>query len=163
MRCTLRRGAAVLAVAWLLAAPAARADAPAKPSPWGYAVANELMSPYCPGRTLADCPSDQAAELRRWILAQEEKGRSRADVEAELYQRYGDGILQAPRPEGFGLAAYVIPTVAFLAGGTVVGLFLRRQRAGGAAALAAPRAAAPLDPELDRLLDEEMRRTESRD
>ncbi len=159
MRSILRRAPALLLALWLLAPLAARADSGSDGSPWAYAVANELMSPYCPGRTLADCPSDQAAQLRRWILDQEQKGRSRADVESELYARYGDVIRQAPRPDGFGLAAYVIPTVAFLAGGTLVGLFLRRQRS----ALAAPHAAVPLDPELDRLIEEEMRRAEPLD
>jgi len=163
MRSTLRWAMAVLAAAFFLAPLAARAEAAPTGASWGYAVANELMSPYCPGRTLADCPSDQAAQLRRWILDQEQKGRSRADVEAELYARYGDVILQAPRTDGFGLAAYVIPALAFVAGGTIVGLFLRRQRRGAGGALAAPHAAAPIDPELDRLLEEEMRRAEPLD
>ncbi len=31
---------------------------------WHYDVWNTTMSPFCPGRTLLDCPSGQAAELR---------------------------------------------------------------------------------------------------
>ena len=44
---------------------------------WVYDVANELMSPFCPGRTLADCPSPDAASLRMWIAVQAAAGRSR--------------------------------------------------------------------------------------
>lgn len=112
------------------------------------------MSPFCPGRVLIDCPSPQAAELRAWIAAQEAAGRSRADVEAQLYAQFGDVILQAPKAQGFGLAAYAIPLLAFAAGGGVVWLFLRRQRRAGSAP--APLAAA--DPEIERQIDEELAR-----
>jgi hypothetical protein len=43
---------------------------------WSYEMWNDLMSPFCPGRTLADCPSDKAEELRQWIVDQEAGGRS---------------------------------------------------------------------------------------
>lgn len=149
----VRIASALLLVAALLgAAPAA----PAADEPYALELYNETMSPYCPGRTLMDCPSGQAAELRAWIAAQEQAGRPRADVEAELYERYGDAILQAPRPEGFGLAAYLLPIFAFVAGGAIVWLFLRRQAAGRPAP-ATPGPRAPLDPELERRIDEELR------
>ena len=142
----------LLAGALLVVAPAA----PAADEPYALELYNESMSPYCPGRTLMDCPSEQAAELRGWIADQERAGRSRGDVEAELYQRYGDVILQAPRAEGFGLAAYLLPLAAFLAGGAIVWLFLRRQAAGRPVP-APPGPRAPLDPELERRIDEELR------
>ena len=81
------------------------APASAQPEGWAYELSGEMMSPFCPGRTLADCPSPQADSLRMWILVQEAAGRSRPDVEEELYERYGDVILAAPRAEGIGIAA----------------------------------------------------------
>ena len=105
----------------LWAGPAA-----AEPEPWAYQVWRETMSPYCPGRTLADCPSSQADTLRLWIQLQEAAGRSREDVEAELVERYGDAVLPAPRARGLGMAAYLLPAAAFVAGGAVVLVFLRR-------------------------------------
>jgi cytochrome c-type biogenesis protein CcmH len=114
------------------------------------------MSPYCPGRSLLDCTSGQAAELRAWIAEQEKAGRRREDVEAQLYDQFGDVILQAPKASGFGLAAYVIPVVGVAAGALVLVIFLRRQAGSVQSAPAA--VATPLDPELDRLIDEEMRR-----
>jgi cytochrome c-type biogenesis protein CcmH/NrfF len=123
---------------------------------FGHALARELMSPFCPGRALSDCPSAEAASLRAWILVQAAAGRSREDVLAELLERYGEQILAAPRPRGFGLTAYAIPIGAFLGGGALVALFLRRQtRESGAASR--PRAA-PLPAELERLVDQELER-----
>jgi len=123
---------------------------------WHYDMWNSMMSPYCPGRTLLDCPSGQATELRTWIADQEAAGRGREDVEAELYEQFGDVILQAPKATGFGLAAYLIPVVGVALGALVLVIFLRRQTAPAQPA-SAPVAIAP-DPELDRLIDEEMAR-----
>jgi len=143
-------GALVLS-AWLLAASAAPG---AQDDPgWSYQLWNELMSPFCPGRTLADCPSEQAEKLREWIVAQEEQGRDREDVTGELFRSFGDVLRQAPAAEGVGLAAYVIPIAIFCAGGGLVALFLARRRG---AALAGPPRVAVVDPDLQRTLDEEI-------
>jgi cytochrome c-type biogenesis protein CcmH/NrfF len=142
----------------LLAAPS---EGRAAPEGWAYEVAAELMSPFCPGRTLADCPSDQAKSLVLWIVVQEAAGRTRADVEEELFARYGEVMRPAPRAEGIGLTAYVIPALAFAGGGALVGAFLMRQtRARQAAeAVAAAVPALPPDPELERLVDQELARS----
>ena len=122
---------------------------------WAYEMANELMSPYCPGRSIADCPSPQAQTLRMWLIVQEASGRPRAEVEAELISRYGESMLGAPRARGFGLTAYAIPVAVVAAGAGLLSWFLRRQthapKAGGAEL-----ASASLDPELERLLDEKL-------
>ncbi len=147
----VRAAAFGLGVALLAAAPAG-----AEESEWGYALANELMSPYCPGRALAECPSPQAEELRGWILDQERAGVSREQVEAQLYAQWGDSLLQAPRAEGVGLVAYFIPGVVILAGGALVAVFLRRQRR-EPAERPAPARLAPVDDDLERQVEEELR------
>lgn len=96
-------------------------------SAWGYGLWHELMSPYCPGRALADCPSPAAEDLRTWIVEQAEAGRSKEEVEAVLFGKFGDEIRQAPKAEGFGITAYALPILVFLAGGALVAIFLRRQ------------------------------------
>jgi cytochrome c-type biogenesis protein CcmH/NrfF len=140
-----------------LALVAATASPAAAEQGWGYELANELMSPYCPGRALAECPSPQAGELRQWILDQESAGVPRAQVEAQLFQRWGDQLRQAPRATGVGLVAYLIPIFVLIAGGGLVALFLRRQRE-GAAPSAVPRLA-PVDPDLERQLEDELRKS----
>ena len=114
----------------VLAGGTATAQAADEPN-WAYELWHDLMSPYCPGRTLAECPSPAADELRLWILTQAAAGADRSEVEASLYARFGDQIRTTPRAEGWGLAAYVIPALAFLAFGGVVLLVLRRLVGGG--------------------------------
>ena len=135
------------------AATAADAEATAEPEGWAYKISHDLMSPFCPGRTLSACTSPQADDLRMWLIVQEASGRSREDVEAELFERYGDVLRPAPRATGFGLAAYVFPFIAFLAGGVIVAVFLRRQTR--AAATSAPSLQLS-DPELERIIDQEL-------
>ena len=120
---SLALGLALLALAG--AAPHAKAN-----QGWAYEMANELMSPYCPGRTVADCPSPQAQTLRMWLIVQEAAGRPRAEVEAELIARYGESVLGAPRARGFGLTAYLIPVAVVAAGAALLVWFLRRQTRG---------------------------------
>lgn len=133
-------------------------DAPA----WAYAMAHELMSPYCPGRTLAECPSPQATSLRFKILMQAASGASEAEVREMLAQQYGDVLLAAPRAEGWGLSAYVIPIAFFLLGGPVVILIIRRLTGAGhdandRKAATPPAQAAPIvDAELESQLEKEL-------
>ena len=112
--------AALLALA--LVAPVALAESAetGEPAGWAWSYFNEVMSPFCPGRTLSACTSGQADTLRMWILVQEAAGRSQEDVHAELLAKYGDVVLSAPRPAGFGVTAYALPALFFLGGGLVV-------------------------------------------
>jgi cytochrome c-type biogenesis protein CcmH/NrfF len=147
-------GLAGIAAALLLGISTAAPNAAAEElEGWAYKVPNELMSPFCPGRTLSACTSPQADELRMWLIVQEASGRTREDVEAELFERYGDVLRPAPRAEGFGLTAYLFPVLAFLAGGVIVAVFLSRQSRAAATAKAS---SAPSDPELERIIDQEL-------
>jgi cytochrome c-type biogenesis protein CcmH/NrfF len=145
-----------LALGWLLVPVAQGADS------YGYDLPKQLLSPWCPGRTLADCPSPNAESVRLWILVQEAAGRSEDEVTADLLDRFGDQILGAPKAEGVGLTAYLAPATAFLIGGGLVFVFLRRQarqaRLLASEVLAVDGPDAPLDPELERLVDEDLAR-----
>jgi len=137
------------------------------PSPasaeWGYTLIDEMMSPYCPGRALSECPSPDAEKLRVWILDQEKAGRTQEEVSEELYSQFGEALRQAPKAEGVGVIAYVIPMAVFGLGGLLVAFLLAR-KSGGAAAGSSAAGGAPLqasgpaisDEELERELDEEL-------
>jgi cytochrome c-type biogenesis protein CcmH/NrfF len=153
---------AVLLGGLLLVGPLA-AEAAAEEEGWGYELANELMSPFCPGRALAECPSPSADELRVWILDQERAGVPRADVEAELYARWGDALRQTPRAEGVGLVAYAVPVVVVLSGAGLLWLFLGRRRPREESSAQAPSSASapspgalPADADLEARLEREL-------
>lgn len=123
-------------------------------------LSNELMSPYCPGRTIASCPSGNARKLEDQILAEAQAGKTREEIEQGLVERFGPQIIgYAPQPVVlYGAAA------AGLAGLLVLGwaarTWRRRSRAVPAAAGASPATAAatslsPRDRDrLDDALDE---------
>jgi cytochrome c-type biogenesis protein CcmH/NrfF len=134
----------------LAAAPPALAE-----EGWSADMVDELMSPYCPGRTLRSCPSPDAGELIVWIESQEQAGRDRQSVYQQLLSEFGEEIRQAPVASGIGAAAYAIPVLAFLAGGALVAVFLRRQ----GKANTEPAASHAVDQELERLVDEELERS----
>lgn len=160
---TSRAFSSLLLVAALLG-PALADAQQGEAAGWGYSLAHELMSPFCPGRTLAQCTSPQAQQLRQWILMQEAAGASRDEVQANLFERYGDAIRSAPKAEGWGLSAYVLPLVFFLGGGGLLFFFLRRlvrkaprpAAPGFDADSPAPRGSALQEAELERLVDEEL-------
>ena len=126
-----------------------------EPEGWAYTLSNDLMSPFCPGRTLAECPSPQADELRLWIILQEAAGRGQEDVEQELYARYGEVLRSAPEARGFGITAYALPIAVFVGGGFVVVWVLRRMTAKPEASVEP--AFASTDSDFERLIEEERR------
>lgn len=62
-------------------------------------LSHDLMSPYCPGRTIATCPSPQARKLEAHILERAMDGKTRPEIEAELAARFPDIRGYVGRPE----------------------------------------------------------------
>lgn len=60
-------------------------------------LSQELRCLQCQNQTLADSPSDIAADLRREIREQIKAGKTDKEIVAFLTQRYGDFILYRPR------------------------------------------------------------------
>jgi cytochrome c-type biogenesis protein CcmH/NrfF len=101
-----------------------------------HELSHDLMSPYCPGRTIASCPSPQARKLEAHILEQAESGKSREQIETSLVARFPDIRGYVGRPE----ILYGTALFALLA---IIGLSLAARRwvrrtaaASGAAAVA---------------------------
>jgi len=79
-------------------------------------IENNVLSPYCPGRLLRDCPSGAASILKAEIRQEIVAGKSESEIIESLYQRFGEEIRGAPSAEGFGLVAWVAPIVFVLLG-----------------------------------------------
>jgi len=43
-------------------------------------IENQVLSPYCPGRLLRDCPSSKASELKQSIRTDLSNGKSRNEI-----------------------------------------------------------------------------------
>ena len=101
-------------------------------------LSHDLMSPYCPGRTIATCPSPQARKLENTILEQAMAGKTRVEIETQLAARFPDIRGYIGRPE----IIYGTAVGALLA---IIGLFLAARRWVGhsrASAMASAAAAA---------------------
>ncbi len=114
-----------------------------------YALSKELMSPFCPGRTLADCPSPSALAVREEIREKVEAGVAIEAIRRELEERFGSAVRATPR----GPLGWLIPTGVLMLGagglGFALSRLLRRDRV--------PREDR-LPPDLVREADEEFRR-----
>lgn len=84
-------------------------------------LSHDLMSPYCPGRTIATCPSPQARKLEQHILTQAQEGKSRVEIESALAERFPDIRGYVGRPE-------IIYGTALLALLAIVGLVVVGRR-----------------------------------
>jgi cytochrome c-type biogenesis protein CcmH/NrfF len=108
----------------LLLSPAAAAEP--SPSDVATSVAQNVMSPFCPGLTLHDCPSDAAVDLRARIEGWAREGWSRTAIMTRLRNEYGPAVAAAPDPRGRGLVAWLLPLAAVVAGALVVTVRARR-------------------------------------
>ncbi len=109
-------------------------------------LSHDLMSPYCPGRTIATCPSPQARKLENNILDQALAGKTRVEIETQLAARFPDIRGYIGRPE-------IIYGTALVALVAIIGLVLAARRWVGhsrAAASKAASAAAAADLAADR-------------
>ncbi|MCC6164845.1 MAG: cytochrome c-type biogenesis protein CcmH [Acidobacteria bacterium] len=70
-------------------------------------LAARLMSPYCPGLTLAACPSGAATTLRMDIARRLSDGETPEAIVDDLVARFGDEIRGMPSTRGIGLGLWL--------------------------------------------------------
>ena len=126
-------------------------------------VFHSLMSPYCPDKLIANCPSSKAAEMREDIRERIAAGESAADIREELVSMYGETVRAAPRARGFNLLVWVLPPLAVLVGAILSVVWLRKRSVPILVdAESASRPTPAIDDEARERLEEELRRMESR-
>ncbi len=104
-------------------------------------LSQDLMSPYCPGRTIASCPSPNARKLEAFMLAEAKAGKGRAEIEGELVKRFPDIQGYVGRPELlWGTALGAILAIVALA--WAARRWVARGRVGAPAAVAGSMGAA---------------------
>jgi cytochrome c-type biogenesis protein CcmH len=138
--------AVVLALAAVAPASAAR--------PSLAKLESEIMCPVCK-TPLDQSDSPAATRIKQLISGWIRQGKSEQQIKSMLVASYGESILASPPKKGFDLLVWVLPLVGITAAALVLGaLALRWSRSRDPAA--AP--AGPVDPELERRLDEELAR-----
>jgi len=144
--------ARVLVVGALVACGAASASGP----PNAADLEAELVCPVCE-TTLDQSTAPVAQRMKTFIRVRIAAGDTEQEIKDALVDEFGKGVLATPPRSGFGLLAWLLPLAAVLAGAIAVGLLIRswsRRRA-------PPEDELPLDPQLDRLVDEELARFDS--
>jgi cytochrome c-type biogenesis protein CcmH len=154
---------AAACAALVLALPLAGTAAASEAHPTLAELEGEVMCPIC-HTTLDQSNSAAAARIKAFIVRRIRAGDTKSAIKRELVDQFGPAILAEPPKHGFDLLAWLLPIVGILGGALVLGFaawrWSRRRGpepelvlSGGGAAL--PR---PLDPELERRLDDELRR-----
>jgi cytochrome c-type biogenesis protein CcmH len=137
----------------VLAAPALASER----HPTQGELEGEVMCPTC-HTTLDQSDSPIAQRMKAFIARRIAAGDTRSQIEDKLSAQFGPSVIERPATHGFDLLAWLLPLVALLGGALVVG-FAAWRWSRSRAPTPAP-AGPPLDPELDRRVDEELERFE---
>ena len=150
----------MLLAALALGVPAAVAS---EQHPTLQELEGQVMCPTC-AVPLDQSTSAAANRIRVFIIKRIEAGDTRTEIIDKLVAQFGPGIRAAPAASGFGLLAWVLPLVALLGGGALVGVYAwrwsRSREPAPAGGSPQQNGRAPLDPELERRLEEELARFE---
>jgi cytochrome c-type biogenesis protein CcmH len=137
----------------LLAALAAVGVAAAAP-PNAADLEAEIVCPVCE-TTLDQSTAPIAERMKAFIRTRIARGDSEQEIKDALVAEFGTEVLAEPPGGGFGLLAWLLPLAA-LVGGAVAVAFLVRSWSRRRARETVPDE--PLDPDLERLVDEELAR-----
>jgi len=94
-------------------------------------LAMHLRCVVCQNQTVAESNAPLAADMRREIRAQLEKGRSEAEVVAFFEQRYGSFVSYTPPFKPSTWLLWGAPFLALAAGFALLGATLRNRRSPG--------------------------------
>ena len=144
--------AALLLVLALALAPVAAAS---ENHPTLGELEGEVICPTC-HTTLDQSSSPIAARMKLFIAARIRAGDTKSEIERKLVAQFGPEVIAKPSRHGFDLVAWLLPLVLLIGGAVAVAVAVWRWRNAPARAPAPP--AEPLEPELERRVDEELAR-----
>lgn len=149
---------AVIALVTLLAAGCGGED---DATPTLAELETELICPTCQ-TTLELSNSPVAERMRVFIRERIAAGDTESEIKDALVADFGEGVLAAPPKQGFNLLAWVLPLAAGALAVAALAVALRRwsrvRREEVAETSPSANGRPPLDPELERRVDEELAR-----
>jgi cytochrome c-type biogenesis protein CcmH len=119
---------------------------------------DELICPTCK-TTLDQSDAPVARQIKAHVARRVAQCASKQEIKDELVADFGPSVLAAPPREGFHWLAWLLPIVGLLGAAAVVTVLVwqwSRTRAVGAVAESNGRL--PLDPEVERRIDQELAR-----
>ena len=135
IRRTTAHSTAIALLAWLALAlvPAAGAQPtqPAEPQASLPDIEDEVMCPVCGTLLELASESPQAQQERALIRDLIAQGYTKDQIKEALVAEYGEDVLATPDTEGFDLAAWLVPAVAFVGAALAIFVGLRRWRRSG--------------------------------
>jgi cytochrome c-type biogenesis protein CcmH len=148
------RALALGALVLVLAGPAAASEQ----RPTASELESELVCPVCE-TTLDTSDAPVARRMKAFIRERIAAGDTKSEIKSKLVADFGPAVLAVPPRQGFDLVAWILPLAVLAAGAVLVGALAwrwSRQRDEAPP----PDEAEPLDPALERRLDEELARFE---
>ena len=130
--------------------------------PTAAELESELVCPVCES-TLDTSSAPVALRMKAFIRRRIAAGDTKSEIKAALVEQFGPAVLAVPPRKGFELIAWLLPLAGVALGAVVVGALAwrwSRGRAAGSPSEDGAPVAAPLDPELERRLDDELARYE---
>lgn len=125
------------------------------------AVAKKLYCPVCPNTPLDVCETQACKDWRAQIRDQLTSGWSEQQIMDYFVQQYGERVLGEPQRSGFTSMVWVLPLIAVLLGIVIVWQVLRnwhsKQDKPVTQAVSAPSASSRISPELQALVEKELR------
>ena len=150
------RAAAAFLIALVLVAPAAASEE----RPTASELESELVCPVCE-TTLDTSNAPVALRMKAYIRERIAAGDTKSEIKAALVDQFGPAVLAEPPKRGFELVAWVLPLAGLALGVVVVGaLAYRWSRHRTEDAPPEDEDREPLDPALERRLDDELARFE---
>ncbi len=152
--------AAILTLLFLISLPCI--SAAESPDDRVNEIAHLLMCPVCQGQSVADSNSNLAQDMRQIIRKQLEEGKSKEEVIAYFVNRYGETILASPPPRGVNWLLWLLPGLAIICGGLVIGIYLYKSQSGkGSRNSGNKMEKETADSDYMHKIDEELKRHES--
>lgn len=101
------------------------------PHPEAEKAISQIMSPFCPGLMLSQCPAAESVALRDSIHALAVQGWTSGEITAWVLANHGEEYKAVPDRSGSGLWAWIVPPISLLLGLVLVVEALRRFRRDG--------------------------------
>jgi cytochrome c-type biogenesis protein CcmH len=119
------------------------------------AVYQDILSPFCPGRSLNDCPSSKAQELKTDIRQKLEQGIAEDQILNEVFSTFGDQYRAIPKNTGFGRLVWLAPAAFLVVGAFGILAMAQRKKVTGAPPAHSPEPISPqMQEEIRRALNE---------